>query len=63
MQQFVEALGVGEFPHVNDVDGTVWRDYGISYQPSFAFVAADGSIETFGALDQSEIQDAIDRLF
>ncbi len=63
MRRFVEAFGVDGFPHINDADGAIWRDYGISYQPSFAFAAADGSIETFGALDQIEIQDAIDRLF
>ena len=63
MRAFVDARGVGAFPHVNDVDGAIWRDYGVSYQPSFVFIAADGSTESFGALDQAEIQDVIDRLF
>ena len=63
MQQFIDAFGVDGFPHVNDADGTVWRDYGITYQPSFAFVAADGSIETFGALGEDALRDAIDRIF
>ena len=63
MQAFIDATGVDGFPHVNDEDGTIWRDYGVNYQPAFAFVSASGAVESFGALDQSEIQDNIDALF
>jgi hypothetical protein len=63
MRNFVSTTGVGAFPHVNDTDGTIWREYEVTYQPAFVFVRADGSSETFGSLDLSDIQSKIDELF
>lgn len=63
MLDFVEARGVGAFPQVNDVDGTIWRRFGVTYQPTFVFIAANGSTETFRSLSQSEIQEQIDWRF
>ena len=63
MRDFVDSLGVGGFPQVNDADGTVWRRYEVTYQPTFVFVSANGSTETFGSMGLSEIQEQIDWLF
>ena len=63
MTAFIGATGVGIFPHVNDVDAEIWREYGIGYQPAFVFVKANGTTSTFGALDQDGIQQRIDDLF
>ncbi len=63
MASFVDATGVGVFPNVNDENGDIWARYGISYQPAFVFVSADGSSETFASLGESDLQGQIDRLF
>jgi thiol-disulfide isomerase/thioredoxin len=46
MQAFLADYGVSNFQHIADVDGTVWGNFGISYQPAFAFIGADGEITT-----------------
>lgn len=63
MLEFVEGRGVGGFPQINDVDGTIWRRFGVTYQPTFVFLRSNGSSETFRSLSQSEIQEQIDFLF
>jgi hypothetical protein len=44
MADFVDDLGVGEFPHAVDADGALWLTFEIPVRSSFAFVAADGTI-------------------
>lgn len=63
MEQFIDRTGVEGFPNVNDESGDVWARYGVTYQPTFVFIAADGSTERFGALGQERIQQTIDDLF
>lgn len=63
MASFIESTGVGVFSHVNDQGGDIWARYGVSYQPAFVLMSADGSSETFASLGESELQGHIDRLF
>lgn len=63
MASFVEAGGVGAFPHVNDGPGNLWARYGVTYQPTFVFSGADGATETYGALGEDDLQRLIDELF
>ncbi|NNC79903.1 MAG: hypothetical protein HKN94_07085 [Acidimicrobiales bacterium] len=63
MQRFIDNTGVGGFPNVNDADGSIWRDFGIGYQPAFVFVDAEGNQTTTGALKEDKIQENIDELF
>lgn len=63
MLAFVEDLGVGVFPNINDEQGELWVRYGVSYQPAFVFIRADGSSESFGGLNESDLQGHIDRMF
>ena len=63
MQNFVSARGVDGFPQINDGAGTLWARYGVSYQPAFVFISADGTQTTFGALGQQAIADRIAELF
>jgi thiol-disulfide isomerase/thioredoxin len=44
MRQFVEQYGV-DFTHVADVEAAVWRRFGVTYQPAYAFVDSSGQIE------------------
>lgn len=63
MRAFVDETGSGSMPHVADVPGDVWRDFGVVAQPTFVFVDDDGRTQTFaGALSQAALLDAIDQL-
>jgi thiol-disulfide isomerase/thioredoxin len=56
MHDFVADTGTGGFRHVVDVDGELWRRFGVISQPAFAFVAPDGSVEVFvGSLGEAEL--------
>lgn len=59
MQRFVVETGTGTLEHVVDADGELWRRFGVVSQPSFAFVAPDGSAQVFGgALTREQLRDA-----
>ncbi|HEV2782231.1 MAG TPA: redoxin domain-containing protein [Actinophytocola sp.] len=46
MREFVDRFGLGSFPHLADTDLAVWKRFGVVEQPAYAFVKADGTIET-----------------
>jgi len=46
MQQWVIDREVGGFDHIADPDLEVWREFGITSQPSFAFINDDGTVES-----------------
>lgn len=46
MRDFVQKRGVGGFTHLADTEAALWKRFGVTYQPSYAFIAADGTIET-----------------
>jgi hypothetical protein len=58
MKKFVAENEVSGFSHLADEKATVWARFGITQQPAYAFVYADGSIEvvkqqlTEGALNE-----------
>jgi hypothetical protein len=62
MRSFVDSNGVGGFPNVNDANGELWRQFGISYQPSFVFLDAEGNATTTGGLGEASLQQKIDEL-
>jgi thiol-disulfide isomerase/thioredoxin len=45
MQEFVDRYPVKGFSHLADTDGAVWAKFGVTQQPAFAFVSADGSVD------------------
>lgn len=56
MQAFVQRYRMDGFPHLADLDASVWRQFGVTQQPAFAFVAADGRADVVrGALPEQEI--------
>ncbi len=56
MEDFVAETGTDDLTHVVDADGTIWADYGVLSQPSFAFIAPDGTVETVTATyDEQEL--------
>lgn len=63
MQSFVTEFGVGNFAHMADVDGSIWENFGIPYQPAYAFINDDGTIETvIGPMGKDGVLDAAARL-
>lgn len=42
MQDFVAEHDLGSMTHVVDADGAIWASYGISYQPAWVFIDAEG---------------------
>ncbi|MGH3761372.1 redoxin domain-containing protein [Actinophytocola sp.] len=45
MQDFVQRFGLGNFPHLADTDAAVWKRFGVTYQPAYAFVSSNGDVE------------------
>lgn len=63
MKEFVETYPVGSFTHLADTDGAVWRKFGVTKQPAFAFVAADGQTELVkGEVTSVELDRRLDEL-
>jgi hypothetical protein len=63
MQEFVADTGTGGLTHAVDADGALWQRFGVVAQPAFAFVDADGTVETFrGSLDPESLRQAADGL-
>lgn len=56
MKQFVSDTKTGTFPHIADVDGSIWNHFEIISQPSFVFIASTGlAYRQVGALSKSEL--------
>ncbi len=59
MRTFVKETGTDGMQHAIDADGSVWQSFGVVSQPAFAFVASDGSVETFaGSLPPDDLERA-----
>jgi len=57
MELFVDETGTEGFEHVIDADGSLWQRFGVVSQPSFVFVATDGTTQSFtGALPVDELR-------
>ena len=60
MQDFVDRFDLGSMPHVADTDAAIWKRFGVSYQPAYAFVSSTGDIEV--ETDILEDNELLDRL-
>ena len=59
MQSFLTEYGVDNFAHMADVDGSIWENLGVPYQPAYALINDDGTIETIvGAMGKDGVLDA-----
>lgn len=55
MQDFVGRHGL-TFPNLRDDTGDIFTRFGVFGQPAWAFVDADGTVDTvFGALSEDEL--------
>lgn len=45
MQEFAAKHRIDAFTNLNDERAAVWAKFGVTYQPAFAFISADGKVE------------------
>ena len=64
MQAFIDRHGLDGLPHIADLDGSVWRRFGIAAQPAWVFVdGGTGERRTVhGALDVPGLEAELERL-
>lgn len=63
MKKFVEEHKLTGFPHLADLDGSVWKRFGVTAQPTFAFVRGDGSLELLtGAPTEEQLDQRVSAL-
>ena len=63
MQKFVDTYPVKGFTHLADTDGAVWANFGVTYQPAYAFIDPDGGIDVVKAsLSQAELTERVPHL-
>jgi thiol-disulfide isomerase/thioredoxin len=56
MRTFVTDYKVGAFVHVADLDGTLWKRFGVIQQPAYAFVDDSGKVEVVrGELGEKDL--------
>ncbi|MGA8045502.1 MAG: redoxin domain-containing protein [Dermatophilaceae bacterium] len=59
MEDFVADTGTGAMTHLVDVEGVLWRDFGVVTQPAFALLGTDGEVEVVnGALGEDGLREA-----
>ncbi|MEU7476181.1 redoxin domain-containing protein [Lentzea sp. NPDC042327] len=60
MKEFVSGHRLDGFPHLADLDGAVWKRFGVTAQPTFAFVRGDGSVELLiGAPTEEQLDERV----
>ena len=63
MKKFVADHRMTGFPHLADLDGSVWKRFGVTAQPTFAFVRADGAVELLtGAPTEEQLDERVSAL-
>lgn len=63
MQEFVDKYPVDGITNLADTDGTVWAKFGVTQQPAWAFVSADGGVDVVrGELSEPDLTERITTL-
>ncbi len=63
MQGFVTEYQVGSFQHLADLDASIWRRFGVTRQPTYAFISPDGSVEVVkDQLSEAQLADRLRQL-
>lgn len=60
MKEFVTKYHMGSFTHLADLNGSVWQRFGVTQQPAFAFIAADGTVDVVkGTLSEQALTERL----
>lgn len=63
MREFADKYDIDFFTNLADVDGAVWQRFGVTAQPAFAFVTADGSVDVVrGSLSEPALSTRVSTL-
>jgi thiol-disulfide isomerase/thioredoxin len=63
MQGFVTRYHVDSFQHLADLDASIWRRFGVTQQPAYAFISPTGSVDVVkDQLSEAELADHLRRL-
>ncbi len=63
MKDFVSQYKMGSFTHLADVDASVWRRFGVTSQPAFAFIGTDGSVQVVkSTMSEQDLAERIGKL-
>ncbi|GGU83648.1 redoxin domain-containing protein [Lentzea flava] len=63
MQQFVQKYGLQSFQHLADVDSAVWKRFGVTAQPAYAFIDAAGQVEVVTTqLSEQDLKQRLSKL-
>lgn len=63
MQEFVSKYKMDSFAHLADLDASVWTRFGVTAQPAFAFIGADGKVDVVkGTLSEQDLAARVTRL-
>jgi thiol-disulfide isomerase/thioredoxin len=63
MREFVDKHGLGSFSHLADTDAAVWKRFGVTYQPAYAFISSAGDVQVeTDQLDETELTARVEAL-
>lgn len=63
MNEFIAQTHAGSFPQLADVNSLVWRKFGVTAQPAFAFISNTGrSSLVVGSMDEQSFQARVAQL-
>lgn len=60
---FVDKYDLGVIAHAIDPDRSLWASFGVSYQPAWVFIDADGSVDVHaGAYSAADLDARLEEL-
>lgn len=63
MQQFVQKYGLQSFQHVADEDSAVWKRFGVTAQPAYAFIDTAGKVDVVTSqLSEQDLNQRLSKL-
>lgn len=63
MDAFIDDYSVDGMRHLADPDADIWSLFGVTTQPAYAFVGADGSIDVvIGIMSEADLVDRAEQL-
>ncbi len=63
MKEFVDKYPVDTFTEIADSDGEVWTKFGVTKQPAYAFVSADGTVDVVrGEMSEPDLTERVKAL-
>lgn len=63
MQGFVQRYDLKSFQHIADTDTVVWKRFGVTAQPAYAFIDANGKVDVVTSqLSEQDLRQRLSKL-